>query len=306
MAYDLSPDGPPNPPRDAEMPLPGERDRRSDNIDIEDDVCCVHCGYNLRGLTKRHRCPECGTPAGFSVEGDLLKYAPIPWIRTVRNGLAMFVWSIGIHLLSIVSSWVMPDYGVLLDLVSAVLAIVGAMFVTVPEPTAVAGPGGFGVRRRIRVLAFVNFVGTVCLIFSPNANFTIVMRRFLLVSWSGMLLALAVYLRKFAARIPEYDLEIATTRVIWGLTGSLSVFVFFGVWSFVFAFWASVLGPAACVSMLALGILVIFAGWFLWLLYKYYVTMKWTARDAAAQFEPPPVRELDLESQDGDWTDARG
>ncbi len=306
MTYDLSPDGLPKPPRDAEAPLPGERDRRSDHIEIEDDVCCVHCGYNLRGLTKRDRCPECGTPAGFSLEGDQLKYAPIPWIRTVRNGLAMFGWSIGIHLVSIVNAWVMPDFGVLLDLVSAVLAIVGAMFVTVPEPTAVPRPGHFGVRRGIRVLACVNFVGTLSLVFSPSANFTIVMRRFLLVSWSGMLLALAVYLRKFAARIPEYDLELATTRVIWGLTGSLSVFVFFGVYSFMFSRWAGILGPAPCISMLAQGILAIFVGWFLWLLYKYYVTMKWTARDAATQFEPPPVRKLDLESQDSDWTDARG
>jgi len=306
MTYDLSPEGPPKPPRDAEAPLPGERDRRSDHIEIKDDVSCVHCGYNLRGLTKQHRCPECGTPAGFSVEGDLLKYAPIPWIQTVRNGLAMFVWSIGVHLISIVNSFVMPNFGMLLDLLSAVLAIVGAMFVTVPEPTAVPGPGRFGVRRAIRVLAFVNFVGTLSIIFSPSINFAIIMRRFLLVSWSAMLLALAVYLRKFAARIPEYDLEIATTRVIWGLTGSLGVFVFFGVWSFVFTLWARILGPAPCISMLALWILGIFAGWFLWLLYKYYVTMKWTARDAAAQFEPPPVRELDLESQDGDWTDARG
>ena len=306
MAYDLSPDGPPNPPRDAEAPLPGERDRRSDHIEIEDDVCCVHCGYNLRGLTKRHRCPECGTPAGFSVEGAQLKYAPIPWICTVRNGLAMFLWSIGLQLFSIVNVSVMPQFGMLLDVLSAVLAIVGAMFVTTPEPTAVPGPGGFDTRRAIRVLAFVNFVGALSIIFSPYINFVIIMRRFLLVSWSGMLLALAWYLRKFAARIPEYDLEIATTRVIWGLAGSLSVFVFFGVWSFLFARWAGILGPAACISMLALFILGIFAGWFLWLLYKYYVTMKWTARDAAAQFEPPSVRELDLESQDGDWTDARG
>ncbi len=306
MTYDLSPDGPPKPPRDAEAPLPGERDRRSDKIEIEDDVCCVHCGYNLRGLTKRHRCPECGTPAGFSVAGDQLKYAPIPWITTVRNGLAMFLWSIGLQLVSIVNSFVMPNFGMTLDLLSAVLAILGAMFVTVPEPTAVPGPTGFGTRRAIRVLAFVNFVGALSIIFSPYINFVIIMRRFLLVSWSGMLLALAWYLRKFAARIPEYDLEIATTRVIWGLTGSLSVFVFFGVYSFVFTPWARILGPAPCISMLALWFLGIFAGWFLWLLYKYYVTMKWTARDAAAQFEPPPVRKLDLESQDGDSTDARG
>ena len=306
MTYDLSPDGPPKPPRDAEAPLPGERDRRSDHIEIEDDVCCVHCGYNLRGLTKRHRCPECGTPAGFSIEGAQLKYAPIPWIRTVRNGLAMFVWSICVHFASLVSVFVMPEFCMFLDLLSALLAIVGAMFVTVPEPTAVPRPGGFDTRRAIRVLAFVTFAGSLSVIFSPSINFVIIMRRFLLVSWSGTLLALALYLRKFAARIPEYDLEIATTRVIWGLTGSLSVFVFFGVWSFVFAPWARILGPAGCITLLALWFLAIFAGWFLWLLYKYYVTMKWTARDAAAQFEPPPVRELDIESQDGDWTDARG
>ncbi len=27
------------------------------------DVRCVRCGYNLRGLTINHLCPECGTPA---------------------------------------------------------------------------------------------------------------------------------------------------------------------------------------------------------------------------------------------------
>ncbi len=306
MTYDLSPDGPPKPPRDAEAPLPGERDRRSDHIEIEDDLCCVHCGYNLRGLTKRHRCPECGTPAGFSVKGGQLKYAPIPWICTVRNGLAMFVWSIGVHLVSIVNSFVMPEFGMFLDLLSAVLAVVGAMFVTVPEPTAVPGPGGFGVRRAIRVLAFVNFVGALCVIFSPYITLTILTRRFLVVSWSGLLLALAVYMRRFAVRIPDLDLDLATTRIIWGLTGSLGVFVLFGVYSFVFARWARILGPAPCIAILALWFLFIFAGWFLWLLNRYYTTMRWTAEDAAAQFEPPPVRELDLESQDGDWTDARG
>ena len=65
-------------------------------------------------------------------------------------------------------------------------------------------------------------------------------------------------------------------------------------------------GTAAVGAISTVWFLFIFAGWFLWLLYRYYVTMKWTAEDAAAQFEPPPVRKLDLESQDGDWTDARG
>ena len=25
-----------------------------------DLTICLHCGYNLRGLTKEHKCPECG------------------------------------------------------------------------------------------------------------------------------------------------------------------------------------------------------------------------------------------------------
>ena len=161
-------------------------------------------------------------------------------------------------------------------------------------------------RRVIRVLAVVNFVGALCIIFSPSVNLMIMLRRFLLITWSGKLIALAVYLRKFAARIPDPDLDIATTRVIWGLTGSLGLFVFFGVYSFLFSSWARILGPAPCISMLALWFLGIFAGWFMWLLYKYYTVMRWTAEDAAAQFEPPPVRELDLESKDRDWTDVRG
>jgi len=30
---------------------------------IDRDVACVRCGYNLRGLTIVHRCPECECPA---------------------------------------------------------------------------------------------------------------------------------------------------------------------------------------------------------------------------------------------------
>jgi hypothetical protein len=29
---------------------------------VEEDVACRQCGYNLRGLNPRHRCPECGLP----------------------------------------------------------------------------------------------------------------------------------------------------------------------------------------------------------------------------------------------------
>jgi ribosomal protein S27AE len=37
------------------------------------DTTCRRCGYNLRGLSRDGRCPECGTPIGLSTHGDLLR-----------------------------------------------------------------------------------------------------------------------------------------------------------------------------------------------------------------------------------------
>jgi len=39
-------------------------EEKNDAIDF--DLPCVHCGYNLRGLTVAHNRPECGTPAARS------------------------------------------------------------------------------------------------------------------------------------------------------------------------------------------------------------------------------------------------
>jgi acyl carrier protein len=36
---------------------------------IADDVNCVSCGYNLRGIPPFTSCPECGTPAAY--EGQI-------------------------------------------------------------------------------------------------------------------------------------------------------------------------------------------------------------------------------------------
>lgn len=43
------------PPRDAPVAPP-------EVFLVEDDMACIQCGYNLRGLNDEGRCPECGTP----------------------------------------------------------------------------------------------------------------------------------------------------------------------------------------------------------------------------------------------------
>ena len=39
----------------------------SHDSQIDRDLSCINCGYNLRALPARHRCPECGVPTIVSV-----------------------------------------------------------------------------------------------------------------------------------------------------------------------------------------------------------------------------------------------
>lgn len=53
---------------------------------IADDIHCRQCGYNLRGLTEAHRCPECGAAVGLSTRGNLLRFAEPGWVERIARG----------------------------------------------------------------------------------------------------------------------------------------------------------------------------------------------------------------------------
>lgn len=305
MTYNISPDELPPPPPDTDAPLPGIPGRKLDKLDIDEDLACVHCQYNLKGLTKKHRCPECGTPAGFSVQGDLLLYAPVPWLKTVSLGMVLMLWAIGVALPSHLNFMVMPGLGMLLGLVGAGLAWTGAMFVTTPEPRMVAAASGFDLRKSIRLLATLKLGCALLVIFSTSGKFTAIMWALSMLLLFAMLLPLTAFLGKLSARLPECDFERWTTQVFWGLAISLGVWFTFGGFSLVFAGAANVTGPAPCVASIAAMSACFFACWFGLLLYRFYGLMKWAAHEAESQFEPPPVRDLDLEDATEDWNNVR-
>ena len=305
MTYDFAPGEPPPPPADSDLLLPGERRRKPQKLEIDDDLECVHCGYNLRGLTKKHRCPECGTPAGMSLQGDLLQYASAPWLKSVRNGLAMLLWAIGMGIGASINIGSSSGFGVLLDVFGAVLAFSGVMFLTTPEPKMLSVATGFGLRELLRTLALVKFACALTILFSSSMKFTSVMTQISLLFWVALLLTLAVFMRRFAARIPESDLERPTTQVIWGFAGSLGVFVFFSLFSFVFGSFTAILGPAPCIALLALVSALFFSCWIMLLLYRYYAVVRWSVHDAESQFDPPPMPKLNTDPSTEDWSDVR-
>jgi hypothetical protein len=50
------------------------------------DWLCVRCGYNLRGLNRSGRCPECNTPIPRSLRTRYLAGSSHHWLRDVRDG----------------------------------------------------------------------------------------------------------------------------------------------------------------------------------------------------------------------------
>ena len=61
---------------------------------IREDVPCVSCGYNLRGLHAEGNCPECGTEIYRSLRGDALRFRHPRWVGRLRTGagLAYHSW----------------------------------------------------------------------------------------------------------------------------------------------------------------------------------------------------------------------
>lgn len=56
---------------------------------LDRDVPCQRCGYNLRGLPRSGRCPECGMPVEMSLNGDMLRYADPQWLSALVRGARM-------------------------------------------------------------------------------------------------------------------------------------------------------------------------------------------------------------------------
>ncbi len=64
---------------------PPERSLDADGTIIV-DLPCRDCGYNLRGLHKDARCPECAAPVAESLAGFLLRFAQPEWLERVALG----------------------------------------------------------------------------------------------------------------------------------------------------------------------------------------------------------------------------
>lgn len=198
---------------------------------IAQDLACVRCGYNLRGLAPEGRCPECGTPIGRSVRGNLLQYSDPNWVERIARGMTWVVAAIGAQILFAIAEGYLTNllrvFGVTVGQSETVFQILrqagelvmlgGFWQATVADPGDLAAQE-FGPRQIARYALTVAVVGGVFRALAGIAAGQPSQAMYLAVEGVRIAgyFALGTYASRLALRIPDEPLARQTRIVMWG------------------------------------------------------------------------------------------
>jgi hypothetical protein len=143
-------------------------------VQVEENLPCLRCGYNLRTLSPDSRCPECSTPIALSRDPSLLRYADPAWTYGLRVALGLMIFSASIqvaYLLAVLlllrtqELWMFATLLVKTYQFVAPLFWVGVYLLGLPNPLATCHPRRFSLRRAMRIAAVLNLVWSILLDF---------------------------------------------------------------------------------------------------------------------------------------------
>lgn len=193
---------------------------------VADDLACVHCGYNLRGLAYDHRCPECAKPVAGSLRGDVLKHADPDWLAKVRFGCGLKLWNIVFGILAGIAGVALVAVGFpvvilqVLGIAGMALGLWASFAITTQEPRIALQEDPLTWRRTIRVCAAAAFLGNAIPDDAVRTAGFIAVIVVVVMKFSGIvsLFGELVYFRRFAERVPDPKLARSTKIVQWGAT----------------------------------------------------------------------------------------
>jgi hypothetical protein len=211
---------------------------------LNHDQPCRRCGYNLRGLSTNHRCPECGTPVGLSYHGEMLQFSDPTWLDTLHKGSRTFVYGVAVIFFGVILTLIVgvatspltaQVLGGLTGLAGWILITLGWWFMTEPDPSGL-GENQYGVARQIIRIALIVSVAQQLLeilarVFAGSETATIGLRVVAFVlGIVGVVGAFAQlnYLKKLALRIPDEKLSNRANFLMYALGISYGVLLLVG------------------------------------------------------------------------------
>lgn len=207
------------------------------------DVACRRCGYNLRGLRQDGRCPECGTPIGLSVQGDLLRFADPDWVEKMARGIRLMLWGILIAFVVGIIGGIITATGKfptlskeLIQIVGGLVGVYGAWLLTAPDPSRVGEDRYLTARRVVRFGLIVGLFGGVAAGLIKQVPQIDIFLRSLTVGGAIILGLIGVagefakylYIQKIAERIPNPTLAGRARFLRWALSIGLAAMVIVG------------------------------------------------------------------------------
>jgi hypothetical protein len=203
-----------------------------------EDVPCLNCGYNLRGLTRDGACPECGTPVQRSLQGNLFIFSAPEYLRALVMGLVCIlvavlarigVMAVGIPAAIIIAAtnpqWTgMVEVGMSMAAMPvSALSLYGWWLFSAPDPAILGMERGDAPRRIIRITVVVVACTTVVELAgqwmaraNPASEVLQIAAEVLSgAAGIGQFFASMLYVRWLAPRIPSPALERRAGTYMW-------------------------------------------------------------------------------------------
>jgi hypothetical protein len=205
------------------------------------DVPCLRCGYNLRGLQPHGVCPECGAPIERSLHGNLLRYSAPEYVATLHTGLLCILVAIltlvaGAMLMftaGIAAEMFLPDEQWLLTLISntitigaialSIVSVVGWWLFSTPDQAIIGHDTGDMPRKILRVTVIVSAVFITIDALGewwlyqdmPYDVLAAISAMVGGIAWLVQFFASLLYIRWLAHRLPNPRIVSLSTTYLW-------------------------------------------------------------------------------------------
>ncbi len=196
-----------------------------------EEIDCRVCAYNLRGLNPESICPECEAPVGYSLETDSLRYCKVRWLTKVRDGLLFYLIASLLGILVGVGATIINIFindatlraivTIAVTLIASMVSLIAIWLVTAREPDeqfgAHAGRTAANIAKWFAVIQIpLTIVGQIGSLIQPDLM--------VLFTAPGVvvgiitMIALFIYFRVLALRVPDAKLAGRWRLILWCLS----------------------------------------------------------------------------------------